>query len=266
MNIIIKLTLAILLTTGLTAAQTLAPIADKSDRWNVFWRVSVKGDFTVEPEVGTEGPFVAYTISREYEGKAIIGLAAAFDQPTITVGALLFKNIAPNVTITINDSKRTYTDPICGDYGSVRETWKGIGYSDTNGNPLGSALLLINNQKLQYKFNFPLEYNERKYSDPVEHRTIYTSHFRTGEQKETGNTSRNLPLALFPPPNIKGYIEKGVSLIRSADWSELKPAASGNGSLSFVSEILHPDEPLIDGVPESKDKVNVIIYFNFSKS
>ena len=60
--------------------------------------------------------------------------------------------------------------------------------------------------------------------------------------------------------NVRGFIEK-YSIIRAPDWSELKWDESAN-IYSWSSEVLHPDEPLIHDLPESKDKVDIVISYN----
>lgn len=73
-------------------------------------------------------------------------------------------------------------------------------------------------------------------------------------------------------PTVNGYIEENDVIVHTLAWSELKKRnsftwISGVATLDtrdrliWVSEELHPDEPLIKGVPESKDKVTITIKY-----
>ena len=73
-------------------------------------------------------------------------------------------------------------------------------------------------------------------------------------------------------PNVKGYIEENKVIIHTLDWSKLFKRDNFTwvshvlkldmrDRLIWVSEELRPDNPLIEGVSESKDKVKIIIKY-----
>lgn len=237
-----------------------APISQMSDVWQVNYRVLVKGEFTIEPELGSEGPTIFYHLKREYNGKANLRFEPKASDPRSGITKPLFKDPASSIHIEINDFIHTIYPVICDEFKSIEERWTADVYTMFGDEKMPSpGLLLIDNQTRNYKTSFPL-----LYTAPL---NIYDIHYKRAEfnhpgHKETSSSSKNLHFATHDYPNVKGYIERN-SIMRTPPWSEL--TAHEGGHLSWLSPILHPDAPLIEGVPESKDKVTILIHYILTK-
>ena len=63
------------------------------------------------------------------------------------------------------------------------------------------------------------------------------------------------------PPSVSGFIKDGT-IQQTIEWSKLKD--EGN-SFSWTSDVLRPDKPLFDNVPDSKDKVGIVITYDITR-
>ncbi len=245
-------------------AQTEPLNAQKSDVWELHYWVAVKGDFKKEPELGSGDPTIFYHIKRNYEGASKLVFAARpSDNPKATLPHPMFKDPAAAVHLTINDARTTVYDPICDEVLRVEDTWKAEVYSWMGNKTLPApALLLINNETHIYKTSFPILYSPAPNSYDIEHTRKEITNLMSGVDKvdKVYDVERQ-SLVTHNYPNVTGFIEH-YSIIRAPDWSELKWEESFKG-YSWTSEVLHPDAPLIDGVPDSKDKVDILIRYNF---
>jgi hypothetical protein len=258
--------------TNSTFAQTEPPNANKSDVWEVDYMVTVRGKFQVKPELGSGDPDVFYKIDRTYEGKSRLVYLKSNSE------GLLFENLT-DVIIHIDDTREEIGDPTCDEYLTVHERWSGD-MSTSKGNPkyLPSAQLIIDNRKRNYLTFFQLFYAPNKNQNDILYRKVSMIHSKGGETKMV-----DFPLIkklryddYGKLPKVKGYISNADAIVHTRDWSELKKRddLSPNSQiltldmrvdtrdrLVWVSEALHPDEPLIPGVSESKDKVTVFIKY-----
>lgn len=242
-------------------AQTEPPNAHISDVWVVNYFVSVTGDFKKEPEPGSGDPTVNYHLKRQYNGKSKMVFSPRTDDPKSSVLYPTFKDSATEVDIKIDDFWNTLYDPVCDAYQSIEETWKAQVYGAYGDKKKASpALLLINNEKLSYKTSFPILYFSKinEYDIEYDKKEVQNS---SGTRKVKAYPTKRLSFAMHEYPTVKGFIEKSI-IVRSPGWSELKWNESFKG-YSWTSEVLHPDEPLIEDVPESKDKVDIVISYNF---
>jgi hypothetical protein len=241
-----------------------APIAQKSDVWSLTYRISAIGDFTVEPELGTEGPMIFYHIKRIYEGKSILYFVPYADQLQLTVSA--FKDPSTETHITVDDFKHTVYDDICGDFESVEEKWTADVSSSMGGGQYPQLTSLVfNNEKHNYSTVFPIKYQgeSKVYDDKIKYVRKEISNLRTGVKKIKPWTEKKLPFSSHNYPTVKGFIENGNIVRHAVNWSELKKEETGDG-FYWVSEVLYPDAPLIDGVPESQN-VGIVIQYSFKK-
>ena len=243
-----------------TFAQTDAPLARTRDVWKVNYYVSVTGVFSKEPEVGEDGPSVFYHIKRTYEGKATLNYEPRAGDPKAAALYPMFKDPATRVRITINDFINTIYPPVCDEYKSIEETWTADVDSITGDEKSRyPALLMVYNQQLSYKISFPLLYFGSRSFKEIEYKK---TEFSNPGRKVTNSTAQRLGFETHQYPNVKGYIEHDI-IIRAPWWAELKEEG---GVYSWLSPILHPDNPLIDGVPESKDNVNILIHYSLTKA
>ena len=242
-------------------AQTEPLNARISDVWVVNYFVSVRGDFKKEPETGSGDPTVYYHLNRQYSGKSKMVFSPRTDDPKSSVQYPTFKDPATEVDIKIDDFWNTLYDPVCDVFQSIEETWKAQVYGASGDKKRAvPALLLINNEKRSYKTSFPLFYLEKKNEYDIEYNKKVMEN-SAGVRKMKDNSTKRLPFAMHEYPTVRGFIEKSI-IIRSPGWSELKWDESFKG-YSWTSEVLHPDEPLIEDAPESKDKVDILISYNF---
>ena len=242
-------------------AQADEPLAQKTDVWSLDYRVSVKGDFKKEPELGSGNPMVFYHINRVYEGKSKLVFAPNATDPLSATKYPSFKDPAAQVHIKIDDFWKTIYDPVCGAFDTIEDTWKGDVFSWVTGDPTHNApaLLLINNGLNNYKTSFPLLYTPNIKSYEIEHLKLkYSNPGRKQQSTERSSTT----IHLYQIPKVNGFLENH-SITHTTWWAGLKK--NEGDSFSWISDILHPDEPLIPEVPDSKDKVNIIIYYSFKR-
>lgn len=244
-------------------AQTEPLNAHISDVWVVNYIVSVTGDFKKESsDPGAGDPITYYHLNRQYSGKSKMVFSPRTDDPKSSVQYPTFKDPTSEVDIKIDDFWNTLYDPVCDAYQSIEETWKAQVYGafgdKKNAYP---ALLLINNEKRSYKTFFPILYFAKKNEYDIEYDKKEIENSSAGAKKVKAYPTKRLPFAMHEYPTVTSFIEKS-SIIRSPSWSELKWNESFNG-YSWSSEVLHPDEPLLEDVPESKDKVDIVISYNF---
>jgi hypothetical protein len=252
----------VLLLNGAAIPQTISPLAKTTDVWMVFYHVSVTGDFSKEPAIGEDGPSVFYHINRTYDGKATLTYLPRDGDPKAAAVYPQFKDPESQIHIVINDLIRRIYPVVCDAYQSKEESWT-ADVDSLNGvqDKRYPALLKIFNDQLRYKTSFPILYFEIKkpgYMPPITHKT---EEFTNPGLKKTKSNTEYIGFATHQFPKIKGYIEHD-SIMRDAWWAELNDA---DGAYSWLSPILHPDEPVIYGVPESKDKVNILIHYSFTK-
>ena len=245
-------------------AQT--PKAQQSDVLEVHYWVSVKGDFKTEGEVGSGDPTIFYHINRQYEGAGKLVYLPRQNDPKAAVLYPQFKDPAANVHIKVDDSRKVVFDPVCEEVLSIEETWKAEVFSFIQADkkfPV-PALLLINNEKLNYKTSFPILYNPNRNSKDIEHSKKEILKSASGTEKVKTFPIEYQSFVTHGYPAVKGFIENS-SIIRTPDWSELQWDAESN-IYSWSSEVLHPDEPLIRNVPESRDKIDIVIHYNLIKN
>ncbi len=261
-------TIATFATNSIT--QTESPNAQQNDIWELNYMVSVSGDFKVASELGSGNPDVLYKIDREYEGKSKLVFSKTTEQRFV-----FGDSATTQVDIHIDDTRKEIGDPTCDEYLTVDETWKGE-MSTLTGNPKFHPFsqLMIDNRKSNYKTSFHIMYlpNPKQYD--IDHTKIEIIKTKTDIIKKV--TQHPVQHLKFPDygdlPNVKGYIEENKVIIHTLNWSQLKKRENftwiSNVSkldtrdrLIWVSEELYPDEPLIAGVPESKDKVTILIKY-----
>jgi hypothetical protein len=269
MNVIIKrrilvwtsvLFVSIFLMAQTAVPQTNTGLTRTTDVWRVDYHVSVTGDFSKEPELGDDGPSIFYHIKREYTGRATLVYLPKTGDPKSATLYPQFKDPTARVRIKIDDLIRTIYPVICDEYQSKEESWHAdvdsLTGDQTNRYP---ALLMIYNDQLRYKTSFPILYLDTGSTfKGIEHKTV---EFKNPGRKETRSNFERLGFTTHQFPSVKGYIEHD-SIIRSPWWAELNET---DGTFSWLSPILHPDVPLIDDIPESKDKVNILIHYAFTK-
>ncbi len=259
-------------------AQTSASAAQKNDSWELNYKVHVWGDFSIEPELGSGDSTVRYKIDREYEGKSKL----IFNKESGSRFEFLDLSTT-EVYIKINDERTTYGDPVCQEYSNVKETWKGE-TSTSLGNPKyhPSSQLIIDNEKKIYKTSFHLFHapNYKQYDiDYEKEETVKTSTGGGGDDPVKNiikSPVQHLSIDGFFVPNVTDFI-KDTRIIHTFTWSEVKERESNftwvshvsrlamPGRMVWVSDTLHPDEPLFKGVPETKDKVDIIITYAIKK-
>lgn len=248
-----------------TVAQAGSPITQLGDVWELNYLVSVFGTFTVEPELGSGNPTVTYDIDRVYEGRArlvrakSVGQRFVFGDPSTT-----------EVDIQIDDKRKAIGDPTCEEYEITNETWIGEMSTLTGlAKYRPFSQLSIDNENRVYKTSFHIFYSPNKNQYDIDHTKVT-------EVKSAVGTKAVKPFPVehlrYPDyghlPNVKGHIEQNKIVVHSFPWSELKkrdnftwPRLDTRDRLTWVSEELHPDEPLINGVPESKEKVTIFIRY-----
>lgn len=248
-------------------AQTKSPIALKSDSWSLTYSVSAIGDFTVEPELGKEGPVINYHINRTYTGELMPRYQSyGTDSSETARDYLTFKDPRTSLKIKIDDFVHTIYDPICNEYDSIEEKWKANFYNNADSNDHSSqpGMLLFDNVKFTYSLAFPIKYSGAENRDDA--KITYTKkviHHSPNGSKVTDSPPKLLSLSSHNYPTVKGFIENG-SVSRSAvKWSEFEWDEK-NEMWMWNSPVLYPDVPLIDGVPESK-QVGIIIVFLLKK-
>jgi hypothetical protein len=244
-------------------AQTKTPLAQKSDRWTVGYMVTVKGEFTIEPELGSDGPVVTYKIDRKYTGLAHL----VFETRTLySIGdewRPRFFDPHPEVTIEINDSRTSIYDWLCEERDRIEETWKGKTGVTYGAKYAGrSAQLMIDNTTRRYEVIFPLYYDSDPKMSQSEKIAYVSKRFHekqgTGEKKLVETKTDYKDYWQYQVPGVNGFI-KSWSIIGSDNWSNLKE--EGNSTFNWVSNDLYPDENLYPGVP--KDKVKILISYTF---
>ena len=243
--------------------QANEPLAKNTDVWSLEYRVSVKGEFEKEPELGSGNPTIFYHINRVYEGSAKLVFLHIPERPLSDIVNPQFKDPAARVHIKIDDFVNTVYDPVCDAYDTIEETWKGEVWSWVTGDTKqqAPALLLIDNGQRNYKTYFPLVYFPAS-NKAYEINYLKVKYSYPGRKLQpAGTESKRLPIALYGVPNVKGFL-KNDSMIRTPLWTELN---EDGARFTWLSDILHPDEPLVEGVPDSKDKVNVIIYYSLKR-
>jgi hypothetical protein len=243
-------------------AQTGPPLATKDDVWKVFYMVTVKGDFIVEPELGSGGPVVKYHIDRQYKGESEMVFLPIVKETQSSRQKPQFKGKSKNLDVKIDDSIKSSTDPECTSYTTSEENWKADFIVYETDYP---TLLLINNETLTYKTSFPILANpdEKVMGSQIEYHKLELT--ITGPEKlENSRIDKKETFNLHEYPNVPGFIERN-SIIRSPSWSELKKIDGLNGFNWTSTEDLHPDKPIFPNVPESRDQVNIVISYTFYK-
>ncbi|MCC7308434.1 MAG: hypothetical protein IT173_12780 [Acidobacteria bacterium] len=235
------------------------PFTNRGDVWKVDYRVLVTGDFSVEPEIGSEGPTIYYHIKREYLGRATL----RYDPKAGgSVTSPVFKNPNSSVRIKINDFIHSIYPVICEEYESTEEFWTAdVDTTFGDDKPI-PALLLIDTKAKAYKTSFPILYidDPESMSDKLVYKK--TQYKNPGRKVKESPPDERFPFVMHDYPNVKGYIE-GKSIRRAAPLSEL--TQHPEGYLTWLSPVLHPDKPLYEGVPDSKDKVYILIHFAIKK-
>ncbi len=251
--------LAIILLALSAAAQSNSPQGKQGDIWKVGYRVSVEGDFSTKPEPGKEGPTVFYHIKRIYTGTAKLSFSNKHSNPNLD--APLFKDPHAAVRIEVDDFVNSLEDPTCDEYESSESSCKGLGLDSDAMFPVPALLMIDNTDKL-IKTSFPILFispSDRSFGD-VE---CISQNFDNPGHKPNGKPiKKELPFSSFDPPAVGGFIKDG-SIQQTLDWSKLK---SEGISLTWTSGVLHPDQPLIDGVPESKDQVGIVITYDITRA
>jgi len=252
-------------------AQTGPPLAQKTDRWTVNYHVTVRGEFTIEPEPGSDGPVVTYKIEHLYSGLANVVFEA---RSLYTVGdewRPRFVDPHPEVTIEINDSRTSLYDWLCEERESVEETWKGkIGITYGAGYGGRRTQLMIDNNTRRYEISYPLFYKSRvatSTNDEVTYvRKRFTEKLGDGERRLLDTKTDHKSFDLYQVPDVAGYV-KNTTIIGTDTWSALKSDAAMNGgsvdSFYWMSPELHPDANVFPGVP--KDKVQVHVWYDFKR-
>jgi hypothetical protein len=261
-----------------SSAQTAAPNAQQRDVWELNYMVTFKGKFHVKQELGSGAPDVIYKIDRTYEGKSRLVFAKS------SAEGLFFEDLSTTeVTIHIDDTREEIGDTICDEYPYVTERWSGD-MSTSTGDPKyrSGARLLINNRTRRYATFFQLFYVAKKTQKDILYRKIELLQSKGGGVKLANDpvVQRLRYLDYGDLPSVKGYVNNYDAIVHTPDWSDLKrsdelsPASQiltldmqGNtpDRLFWISEPLHPDEPLIEGVPESKDQVTVIVKYGLTR-
>jgi hypothetical protein len=247
------------------SARTGDPISQKGDVWQARYWVTVLGDFKREPEVGSGGPTIFYHIKRRYDGKAKLVFEPKPGDPNSGTRYPLFKGPF-EISIKVDDFVNTIYDVICDEYQSVEQTWKADVSSIFGSKVTAAALLLINNEKRTFKISLPLLYlpDDESMSDKIKYTKTEILHLRGGVKKEKTFPAERKSFLTHEYPTVRGFLEK-TSILRTPDWSELKKDVHTPDSYYWLSEELHPDEPLLPNVPESKDGVNIRIFYEFRK-
>jgi hypothetical protein len=263
-------TIATFATNSIT--QTESPNAQQNDIWELNYMVSVSGDFKVAAELGSGNPDVFYKIDRKYEGKSKLVFSKTTEQRFV-----FGDSATTQVDIHIDDTRKEIGDPTCDEYLTVDETWKGE-MSTLTGNPKFHPFsqLMIDNRKSNYKTSFHIMYQPNPKQYDIDHTKIEIIKTKTDTiKKVTSHPVQHLEFSDYGDlPNVKGYIEENKVIIHTLDWSQLKKREK----FTWVSKVanldtrdrliwtsaeleLHPDEPLIEGVPESKDGVTIFITY-----
>jgi len=251
---------AVTLNTPSMYAQSGGQITQKTDVWQVHYWVTVEGDFKKEPELGSGDPTIYYHIKRRYEGTATLRFLPITGDPQSAIRYPQFKG-GSKIFISIKDFRNTIYDPICEEFQSIEEYWDADVYGFAQNTP---TLLLINNEKRVYKTSFPILYT---LSDPLGDPIVYSRKEimnKNGTRKVTSDKTERLPFSLHEYPKVTRILEN-ASIIRTHSWSDIKRDAATPDSYYWLSEVLHPDEPLIPDVPESKNKVNIRVFYEFKK-
>ena len=268
--LMVNVLLSIFCCTTFVFAQTESPNAQKGDVWELNYMVSVFGKFQVKPELGSGNPDVFYTIDRNYEGKSKLVFIKSTEQRF-----LFGDSTTTQVDIHIDDTRQEIGDPTCDEYLTVDETWKGE-MSTLTGSPKFHPFsqFQIDNQKSNYKTSFHIMHvpNPKQYD--IDHTRMEIMKTKTGATKKV--TNHPVQHLQYPDygdlPNVNGYIEENKVIVHTLDWSQLKKRDNFTWSskvsnldmrdrLIWVSEELHPDAPLIEGVPESQNGVTIIIKY-----
>jgi hypothetical protein len=100
----------------------------KLDWWHLRYKVEIKGTGRVEPELGSGGPEIEWTVNRVYTGYSFMS----------KIPDLLSYNAMPYQQMTINDVVKRTSDPTCEEYTVETETWnyKGGGRDKVESNSL----------------------------------------------------------------------------------------------------------------------------------
>ena len=238
--------------------QSTPPFPKRGDVFKVHYVVSLIGEFSKVPEPGKDLPTTFFHLKRIFTGNAKISFSGNSKDPKID--APLFNAPRAVVDVDINDFAETVFSPICGEYETVEAKCKGTASNNNESIFAVPAIMLFNNNLGSFSTSFPLVYTQ---SAPNKGIPCTTQAYDNPGHEPSGKAEiKNQPVGFFKPPNVAGFIEDG-KIHHKLEWSKLKQ--DGN-SMSWMSDVLNPDKPLVEGVPDSKDNVHIIISYEITRT
>lgn len=245
-------------------AQGAKRIAQKSDVWSAAYTVTIKGEGTEKPELGSGDPEIIWKVYRIYTGSVRLRSGVSVTNPKWsakereeskwTERKLSFKDPSPQVHVIIKDYVETTSDPTCEEYIREIETWD----ADVRGvTPSGDvALLAIDNKYLTYDVSFPVMYMPKGVAADVKYRkdTFYLpkGEHKIGEPKYSS-------ILTYRIPDIKDWLEKNGEVTRDSE-----PMLKESGSYGLKSDKITVNESLLKGINTS-GKVTIQIEYIIRK-
>jgi hypothetical protein len=275
-------------------AQTAKTVAKPDDVWVTSYTVTIKGEGTEEPELGSDNPVITWKVDRTYTGTATLkfkestlsdadeyakyseeaarlrGFSRVYDK--VRIGREKHTYHGGSLPrVIINDLIRREGDPTCAEYDVTDETWRlDIDRASDGANV---QKLIVNNWGPSHNINFPVRYapittakNKGSINTgmPVDvpvslMYTKTTTHFPTKvtkvEQSEPRPHAINLSV-----PYVKGWLERSGVILRN----DIPLPMEEGGSYSFESGEIIINETVLEGV-NTAGKVSVHVFYVIRK-
>lgn len=238
--------------------QSTPPLPKRGDVVKVHYVVSLIGEFAKVPEPGKDLPTTFFHLKRIFTGDAKLSFAGNSKDPKFD--APLFDAPRAVVDVDIDDFAETVFSPICGEYETVEAKCKGNASNNSYSIFTSPAFVLFDNFHGTFSTSFPLVYSQAAPNQGIPCTT--QAYDNPGHEPNGKAEIKNQPVSFFEPPNVAGFIADG-KIQHKLGWSKVKQ--DGN-SMSWISDILNPDKPLVEGVPDSKDNVHIIISYELTRT
>lgn len=241
------------------------------DVWHVAYTITIKGNGTEEPELGSDGPVIKWIVNRTYSGTADLDVGKYPIASSERVRDEYKKKLLePKLSFSssmiqkarIDDSMVKEYDPTCEEYDITTETWEA---DSESGNPFGHAYLWINNTDLTHDLIFPVRiqqvklsiikmFKDRPFSVIYNRKTV---HYPKNEveviKPEVQTNAKNIQI-----PQVEGWLEGGELVRKNKLLSQ-----EATGSFTVDSGELPVNETVLPGVNTS-GKVKIQIKYSLT--
>lgn len=262
-------------------AQNARMIAEPDDVWELSYTVSIKGSGAVEPDPGGDGLTIFWGIDRYYSGVVPLTTKgrwqnasfSAADKKTNRGILLLPKSLdlkldkhskSPNsLWVKVKDYYETYLPKDCPCEGLMetrnRKNWDQQAEETV---VVGDLSIEIDNKLKTFSVTIPFRPSStNKNLTITEKRTIDRSSKECGQPAHEEKVEKPIKTNIGFPPEVKDLIVLG-KIQRENDSLKI----TNDGGYFWSSDIFHPDEPLIEGIPDSKDKVEIKVSYSLKKT